>query len=166
MSKIPKLLAAVFWLFSAAVSHADLAVPEGRVLLTVSGSISTTNTDESAVFDRAMLQQLDWREIETHTSFTQGPQVFAGPTLSSLLEAVGSDGALLTATAVNDYAVEIPAEHAEAHNVILAMDMNGKPMRIRDKGPIWVVYPLGAADAARKPFDNEMIWQLNRIAVQ
>lgn len=142
-----------------------LDAPQGRAVLAVGGAISVTNSGDMAEFDRAMLQSLDWQEIETHTSFTEGPQTFAGPTLASLLDALGVSDGTLRATAVNDYAIEIPVAHAAAHNVLLAMDHNGKPMRVRDKGPIWVVYPLSPEDAAKQPFDNEMIWQLVRIDV-
>ena len=127
--------------------------------------VGEANAEGAARFDAQMLRALDWREIETHTSFTKGPQRFAGPTLASLLEAVGADGATLTARAINDYTVKIPVAHADAHDVILAMEQNGKPMRIRDKGPIWVVYPLSADETVNKPFDREMIWQLDRIEV-
>ncbi len=144
---------------------ADLPAPEGRVVLEVSGGIANTNGDGVAQFDIAMLEGLDWREIETYTSFTEGMQTFAGPTLVSLLAAVGADGTTMTATAINDYFVTIPVDHADRHNVILAAEMNGKRMRIRDKGPLWVVYPLSEADAAKKPFDTEMIWQLNRLEI-
>ena len=144
---------------------AELPAPEGRVVLSVSGAISETNTDGVAAFDAEMMRGLDWREIETFTSFTEGPQRFAGPTLASLLAAVGASGDAMNAKAINDYFVEIPVDHASAHDVILAMEMNGRQMRIRDKGPIWVVYPLSEEEAAQKPFDTEMIWQLNRIEV-
>jgi len=166
MPKLLKFMAVLMWIVSALSLRAELAMPEGRVLLTVSGAISESNSDGAAMFDREMMQSLDWQEIETYTSFTTGQQAFAGPTLSSLLEAVGASGSVLTATAVNDYAIEIPISHADAHDVILAMDMNGKPMRVRDKGPIWVVYPLSETDAEKKPFDNQMIWQLDRLSVQ
>lgn len=145
---------------------ADLPEPSGRVVLTVTGAIENMNGDGFAAFDREMLEDLDWRDIQTHTSFTQGTQEFAGPTLASLLQAVGAEGATLKATAINDYFVEIPSVHADAHNVLLALDMNGTAMRIRDKGPVWVIYPLSEEETASKPFDTEMIWQLNRIEVQ
>lgn len=144
---------------------AELPTPEGRVVLSVSGSIEHENQEGLAQFDADMMRGLDWREIETFTSFTSGPQRFAGPTLASLLEAVGADGAKMNAKAINDYFVEIPLGHAQAHDVILAMEMNGERMRIRDKGPIWIVYPLSESEAAKKPFDTEMIWQLDRIEV-
>ncbi|MEM7441281.1 MAG: molybdopterin-dependent oxidoreductase [Pseudomonadota bacterium] len=150
---------------SALPSLAELAQPEGRVVLSVSGAIAEHNDDGIAHFDIDMLRDLEWREIETFTSFTTGPQQFAGPTLASLLKAVRANGDKMNAKAINDYFVEIPTAHADAHNVILALEMNGKRMRIRDKGPIWVVYPLTEAQAAKKPFDTEMIWQLDRIEV-
>ena len=144
---------------------ASLPEPSGDVLLEVTGAISKKNSHGAATFDRKMMTSLDWVEIETFTSFTDGPQRFAGPTLVSLLEAVGAEGTTLHATAINDYTVRIPVEHAARHGVILAMDMNGVPMRVRDKGPIWVVYPLTEAEAEKKPFDDQMIWQLARIRI-
>ncbi|MBT0959456.1 molybdopterin-dependent oxidoreductase [Alphaproteobacteria bacterium KMM 3653] len=143
-----------------------LDAPTGRVLLEVSGEIAATNDAAGALFDEAMLRALDWQEVETHTSFTTGLQKFAGPSLSAVLGAVGAEGVTLKATAVNDYFVEIPVSHAQEHSVILAMEMNGEKMRLRDKGPIWVVYPQSEEEVPFKRFDNEMIWQLNRLHIQ
>lgn len=148
---------------SVAVWSLDKPADPDRVVLTFTGNIKHTNAGDMAQFDRAMLEALDWREIETYTSFTDGPQVFAGPTLASVLAAVGVDGGMLTATAINDYSINMPVAHASAHDVLLAMDHNGRPMRIRDKGPIWIVYPLDEAEAQKRPFDGEMVWQLNRL---
>lgn len=160
------LRSAALWCVVAcgAALAAPLPEPQGQVLLEVSGEIGATNGD-SARFDLDMLRALDWREIETFTSFTSGPQRFAGPTLASLLQAVEAQGVRIHATAINDYFVEIPVVHAAQHDVLLAVEMNGKRMRVRDKGPIWVVYPLSEEAARAKPFDTEMIWQLTRISV-
>ncbi|WP_417524266.1 oxidoreductase [Marinovum sp.] len=162
-----KLLIPLFLALSCTVTaaRAELGAPAGRVLLTVSGEIATTNGGALAAFDRDMLMALDWREIETFTSFTEGPQVFAGPTLQSVLEAVEADGGTLTVTALNDYAVSFPLAMAAEHSVLLAMDHGGRPMRIREKGPIWIVFPLTEAEAATAPFDNQMVWQLAKMHV-
>lgn len=167
MSRLLKLCLFIAFIFSGTIASAEqLPEPTGPVLLTVSGQISNGNGDGAARFDREMLKNLDWRVVRTFTSFTKGEQGFEGPSLSSVLAAVGADGDTLRATAINDYSVPIPAEHADAHDVILAMVWNGRQMRIRDKGPIWVVYPLDEATAKTQRFDPEMIWQLNRIAVE
>lgn len=151
---------------SAAYPAPDLPEPTGPVLLRVTGSVAQENLPDVAAFDREMLENLDWVEVETFTSFTTGPQRFAGPTLTSVLEAVGAHGVTIRATAINDYTVVIPADHAARHNVILALDNNGQPMRVRDKGPIWVVYPLSEVEAEKKPFDGEMIWQLVELRIE
>lgn len=130
----------------------------GPVLLTITAADGT-----QVEFDRARLEALEWRQIETHTSFTDGPQTFAGATLSSVLAQVDIREGTLEAQAVNGYTVLIPVAHAAAHDVLLAMDWNGRAMRVRTKGPIWVVYPLSAREAAGQPFDAEMIWQLTGL---
>ncbi|MCJ7872898.1 oxidoreductase [Marinovum sp. 2_MG-2023] len=160
---ISLLVLAVFCAASAA--RADIAKPESEVILTVSGAITATNSSVGVQFDRPMLEALDWRQVDTYTSFTSGLQHFAGPTVASVLEAVGADGETLRATAINDYATEFPLDLVFKHSAILAMDIDGKPMRIRDKGPIWIVFPLTEAEAKEKPFDNEMVWQLAKLHI-
>lgn len=144
----------------------NLSAPSGKVLLTVSGLIEHTNVDGSAQFDRQMLEALDWQKIRTFTSFSDGEQVFEGPTLAAVLKAVGASGDMLDATAINDYSTEIPVSDAKSHNVFLAMVWNGKTMRVRNKGPIWVVYPTTEDHAKTQPYDRQMIWQLDRIVVR
>jgi hypothetical protein len=145
---------------------AALDQPTGPVVLTVTGNISATNGENAALFDREMLEQLDWQEIRTFTSFTKGEQVFAGPTLASLLQALGVEDGAPLAAAINDYKVSIDVADAGEHDVLLAMDRNGRPMRVREKGPIWIVYPMSETDGAQNKFNAEMIWQLVSIHVQ
>src|SRR3546814_17961041 len=77
-----------------------LPQPQGEVLLTVAGQITTTNVDRQAVFDRAMLEELGGTVIETSTAWTEGVSRFEGVLLQTLLETVGSRGApALTAAA-------------------------------------------------------------------
>ena len=165
MTRILKVALFIFSLLAGSV-FAELSKPEGPVLLTVTGAISESNAMGEAQFDRSMLESLDWREVQTFTSFTSGEQLFAGPTLASLLEALGVSSGILTASAINDYTIEIDARDAFEHGVILAMQHNGRNMRVRDKGPIWLIYPSTEEEAADNLFDAEMIWQLDRIFVE
>ncbi|WP_417211456.1 molybdopterin-dependent oxidoreductase [Antarctobacter sp.] len=165
---MPILRVLLVFLLSALWSLPSLAldVPRGSPILTVSGEIDVTNADSRAIFDRAMLEALDWQQIETYTPFTEGLQHFAGPTLASLLEALGVDGGRLLATALNDFTIDIPVSDARLHNVLLALDHNGQAMRPRAKGPIWVIYPSDSPDVIDDEHGSRMIWQLNRIQVQ
>ena len=166
MSLVRFFATALFCMLFAPLYASDLSTPTGQVLLTVTGEIESRNTADGAQFDREMLEGLDWQEIRTFTSFTEGEQVFAGPTLASLLERLGVTSGEIKATAINDYSVTFSARDAWAHDVLLAIDHNGKPMRVRSKGPIWVVYPLTEAQAAKNLRDAEMIWQLVRLEIQ
>ena len=144
---------------------ANLQVPTGRVLLTVTGAISQTNVDETAVFDEDMLRALDWKEIETYTHYTLGLQTFEGPTLLSLLEELGVQEGMLRVVALDDYAVDIPGADAAKFTILLAMRHNGKPMRVRNKGPIWVIFPAASLDDIREEHESLSIWQLTSIDV-
>lgn len=142
----------------------DLPQPEGDVLLTVSGAIDTLNTAEAAEFDLAMLRYLDETTVETTTIWTEGKQVFQGVSLDVLMTRLGITGGTLRATAVNDYSVEIPVSDARPGGPILAYLLNGDTMSIRDKGPLWVIYPYDEnADYRSEVIYSRSIWQLDRI---
>lgn len=150
--------------FGSAALSADLAQPEGDVILTVSGEIAATNVGDTAQFDRAMLEELGLVTITTSTIWTEGEQEFSGPSLKALTDLLGIEEGTLTATAVNDYAVEIPVSDAVEGGPILALDRNGEPMSVRDKGPIWVVYPYDDnPDYQTEVHYSRSIWQLDRL---
>lgn len=144
----------------------DLPPPAGEVLLTVTGEIANTNEGAAAMFDRAMLEALGPVTITTTTPWTEGPQSFTGVPLVALTEAVGAGGDVLQATAINDYAVAIPREDWVEGGPIIAYLNNGAPMSVRDKGPLWIVYPFDDRAEYRSEVSfSRSIWQLNRLVV-
>ncbi len=159
-------VAAAVMSFSMTATAEQLPMPTGEVILTVSGAIGKTNTQAGAEFDLDLLKALEWEEVNTFTSFTDGMQTFEGPRLSSLLDFVSASGTTIGASAINDYFVDIPVTHAENQGVILAVLHNGKAMTVRDKGPIWVIYPQSEDEVKLKRFDNEMIWQLISMEIR
>ncbi len=145
----------------------QLPQPEGNVILTVSGSIGSTTDGDVARFDRQMLEELGMTTVETATPWTEGVTRFEGVPARRLLEAVGATGSSVFATALNDYAVEIPVSDFMQHNVILAIKMDGKYLSVRDKGPIFVIYPFDSEPELRNDvIYDRSIWQVNRIEVQ
>jgi hypothetical protein len=167
-SAVAAVLVAGLAVLGAWAADADglLPEPEGPVILTVTGAIEGTNGADIARFDRAMLKALDWREVETFTTWTEGPQTYAGPTLLSLLDRVGARGDTLRAVALNDYEVLIPRSDAAKHGVILAIEHEGRPMRVRNRGPVFVIYPMDESEVADAPFDPKMVWQLETIEIR
>ena len=44
--------------------------------------------------------------------------------------------------AANDYFVDIPTQDFRDYDAILAMEADGKQLSRRDKGPLWLMYPI------------------------
>ncbi len=144
-----------------------LPAPAGSVILTVDGEIANTTDGAQAYFDREMLQALGTRERETSNPFVKGVHRYEGVLLSDLLDHVGSSGTVLVATALDDYTVDIPIADARNYPILIAMRMDGKVMRIRGKGPLWIIYPVDQYDDLRaESFSNRSIWQLKHLTVK
>ena len=61
----------------------------------------------------------------------------------------------------------MPAVDAFGYDVILAVLRDGEPMSVRDKGPIWVIYPMDDhAELRDDSFNGRLVWQLKNIAVE
>ncbi len=153
----------------AVPSHAgdDLAAPAGKVILRIDGVIGRTNQDGAAVFDRAMLEALPSIKIVTQTPWTDGDTTFEGPLARSVLGLVEAQGTEVWAAALDDFAATIPIEDFERYDVILAIKMNGEPMRIRDRGPLWVIYPWSDHPSLiTETYHGRSVWQLKSLQVR
>ncbi|MCP1199071.1 molybdopterin-dependent oxidoreductase [Notoacmeibacter sp. MSK16QG-6] len=159
--------ALVLFLASHAAIASEIGTPEGEPVLTVSGQIGQANQNGKAVFDKDMLEALPTKSFRTSTIWTEGSHTFTGVALNDFLKAVGADGKTINAIALNDYAVEIPVSDAIDNGPIIAYQMDGKAMSVRDKGPLWIVYPYDAnADYRTEMIYSRSIWQLNRIEIE
>ena len=82
-------------------------------------------------------------------------------------DAVGAAGTSAAAMALNDYSIDIPLADFRDYPVILALKMDGKNMRIRDKGPIWIVYPQDDhPELKTQAYRSRSVWQLRRLEIQ
>lgn len=141
--------------------------PTDKVVLTIAGQVSIANDGKTAVFSMQMLEKLPQRTVVTKSPWYPTGAEFTGPLLRDVLAAAGAKGDKLTAVALNDYKTEIPFEDAVKHDVILARLMNGKPMPVREKGPLFVVYPLDSKpELQSQTYYNRSAWQLARLIVQ
>jgi len=113
-----------------------------------------------------MLRALDDTVIETSTIWTDGVRSFQGVSLDVLIDMLGVSDGSLAASAINDYTVQIPLSDAAPGGPILAYLMDGKAMSVREKGPLWVIYPYdSAAEFRSEVIFSRSIWQLDRIEV-
>ena len=148
-------------------SDSSLAPPSGEVLLTITGAIARTNAPEGARLDRATLERLGIETLQTSTPWTDGVPVFKGVPVSAVLDLVQAKGDRVRAIAANDYTYDMPISDFRDYPVLLAIEMNGRRLKTRDKGPIWIVYPIDQFDALKtRVTERKMVWQLKELRVQ
>lgn len=144
----------------------ELSAPTGPVLLRLEGNIEHTNDGERAAFDREMLESLPQISFTTSTVWTKGERAFSGPSLKSVMDAVGASGTSMTTFAVNDYKIDIPITSLTETAPIIATRIDGHEFGVRDNGPLWVVYPYdSSAEYQSELIYSRSIWQLVRIVV-
>lgn len=159
--------AALLGLPREGLSQSPLAEPTGDIILTITGNISNTNAEGAANFDLDMLHALGLKTVRTLTSWTDGTQEFDGVLMRDVLAAVGAEGDAVEAVALNDYSFKIDTEDFEQYPVLLATTLNGQRLRVRDKGPLWIIYPRDDfIELQSQATDLKMVWQLRRLIVK
>ena len=166
MERRALLMGTMAMVFGSTVFADTLPSPTGAPLLTVRGEITNVSFEDQAQFDFALLSELPSETIETSTIWTEGLQEFKGVSLATLLSHVGANGRELRLRALNDYMISIPASDARADGPIIAYEHNGNQMSVRNKGPLWLVYPYDASPSYQtEEIYARSIWQLVEIEV-
>jgi len=161
------LAGATFPAFARRAAAAPLPQPSERTVLTISGRIANANKGDVAQFDRPMLEALGMSGFETTTPWYPGPVRFDGVRMDRLLEAIGASGDRVLAYALNDYTTELPVSDFAAYGVLLALKRDGAYMPVRDKGPLFIVYPFDSKPELRhQRFYSRSAWQVARLDVR
>ena len=159
------LMAAGAWLCAPAHGQ-TLGTAGGPVVLTLRGKIKRTNQVDSAAFDMAMLEAPAQHSFVTRTPWFKEPRKFTGPLLRDVLSAAGAYGSTLRLSALNDYRIDVPADDARRFEVTLARLIDDRPITVREKGPLFMIYPFDSDAALRNPlYYSRSVWQLKTIAV-
>ena len=145
----------------------ELPVPQERPVLSVSGRIGVHNDGEVARFDRPMLEALGTQGFVTSTPWYNGVTRFDGVPMRTLLRFVEASGERVIATALNDYTTEIPIADFEQYDVLLALKRDGAYMPVRDKGPLFIVYPFDSDKRLqRQTYYGRSAWQVSHLVIQ
>ncbi len=161
------LIASAIALFLPASTSFALDKPKGEVILRVTGNVASPNDGKDAVFDLEMLEALKGRTASMETPWTKGKTEFQGPLIRAVLEAAGADGKVLKVKALNDYSSDVPIEDARDLDTILAVRMNSKLMSVREKGPLFVIYPFdNHPELYNEKYFSRSVWQVTEVEVQ
>ncbi len=139
---------------------AEVATPDGRVLVTVAGDLPESNRpaakpddanflgyldlefEKAIAFDDGMLSDLSQHQITANLLDTGKDITYSGPRLSDLLKASGAEGKTAMPMAFDGYQAEIAWDLIQEHEPILATHADGKPLAIGGLGPAMVVFPV------------------------
>ena len=160
--RICTLLIALILPVCAAADH--LPFPTGKIILTITGPMHDGNVPGGAVFDQALLQKLGTTSFKTSTQWTDGVADFKGISLRVLLDQIKADPKTLEVIAINEYRVEVPASDAIPGGPILAWQQGGTLLSVREKGPLWLIYPYDTSAAFRtEEVYARSVWQVVKI---
>lgn len=113
------------------------------------------------------LRKLPAKEIRTSTPWTDGPQTFRGISGAQLARLANLSGREVSAEAINQYRVLIPWEVFTSESLMIAYARNGQPMGVREKGPLWIVFPFDSDPRFMTDiFKSYAIWSLSRLDVR
>lgn len=117
-------------------------------------------------FTDADLMALPQIAFTTSTIWTDATVQFSGPSLESVLAAAGAADGDIRMTAINDYKVDMPRAWVEPAAPIIATRIDGAPFGIREKGPLWLVFPFDSDDRFQtEEVYSFSIWQLTQIQI-
>ena len=117
-------------------------------------------------YTREALEAMRQVSYRTSTIWTDGVREFRGVPLSEVLKDAGIASGTIQLRASNDYAAEMPVGAVTQDVPIIALTVDGEPMTLRDKGPLWVVYPYDLSTVYQSEvIYTRSVWQLVRIAV-
>ena len=143
-----------------------LQAPGGSVVLSIGGRIQRANQGGRAALDMAMLEALQQHSFITKTPWFKEARKFTGPLLRDVLSLVGAEGPTLRMGALNDYRIDVPSDDVRRYNVVLARLIDDQPIAVREKGPLFIIYPFDTDAALRNPlYYSRSVWQLKSIDV-
>lgn len=163
------MIAGPLFLTAGSLATADTQIQTTAshpVKLWIDGDIAARTSGNGFEFSQQSLDALPQIEFATSTIWTDDVVVFSGPTLKAVLESADPGSGDVIATAINQYRVTIPRSYIEDDAPIVATRINGKPFSVREKGPLWIVFPYDRAPEFQTELIYAMtVWQLERLTV-
>jgi hypothetical protein len=155
-----------------------------ETVLTITGRIAETNRapyiafedaffkhherpfEKAYAFSYEMLKRLPQKSITA--AFDAWPKAVSasGPALADVLKAAKAPaGAKLTVVALDGYAAEFMAQDIAAHDWIVAIDADGKPLGVGGRGPGWMMYDTDGKTLKAEE-EGLWVWSVFMISVE
>ena len=151
------ILLALAWLWPLVVTASSGTAP----LLTVQNGPGSAQL----TLDRQVLLTLPQASMKTRVPWHDEPVRFEGPLLSSLIEHLQIRGDTLVVTGLDGYSTRVSLAESDAMRAMLAHRGNGKPLNVREFGPLLLLYPEGHGLSSQQRLFRT-VWQVTRIDVE
>lgn len=159
---------------------------QGSVVLTVAGKVAHWNRgamvperdnmlnqhnvkfDKAMAFDSAMLAKLPMHELRLSADGGDGAfagGTFSGPALTDVLKISGVENAKIRLVSIDGSTVELSQADIAAHNWILAIAVDGKPVGTGDYGPMLLMHAPTTGTAPTKDDLQHWVWSVFYIEV-
>jgi hypothetical protein len=137
----------------------------GPALYEVTGQIAESQAPRAIGAED--LAKIGMTEIDT-SIFVMGEETHKvrGVLMRDLVKYVGGKGQSVKITALDGYALDIPMSDFEAYDAVVATEIDGKPLSVRDKGPAWLIYPATDHPELKDTvYESRMVWQIKTIEI-
>ncbi|HEX2524906.1 MAG TPA: molybdopterin-dependent oxidoreductase [Geminicoccus sp.] len=115
--------------------------------------------------DQKALAAIGTVELVTRTPWSEGELRFSGVPFKDLSAALGFAGEDVVLRALNEYSVRTTVETL-VEEALVAFEIGGRPIPVREKGPLWVVFPWSRRRDLDEPSTQSLsIWQLQTIEI-
>lgn len=99
-------------------------------------------------------------------TFKDGEHKVKGVLMRDLVKYSGGKGQAVKLTALDGYAMDIPMTDFETYDAIVATEIDGKPLSVRDHGPAWLIYPASQHPELNDTvYESRAVWQIKTIEI-
>ncbi|MGY3572675.1 hypothetical protein [Vibrio paucivorans] len=127
--------------------------------------IHHTDSSKTTLSFEQITQDIPSSGFATHLPWYEGTKSFTGMRVSDLIAHLGAkDIGAVSFVALNDYAATTTIADIQKYEPIVAYLMEGKRMKVRDRGPYWLVFNTdGYPETNNEVFYTQMVWQIDEI---
>jgi len=120
---------------------------------------------KEVTLSREELQALPQQSFRTKTFWTEGSHEFTGPSIGAIAALGPGPAVSARVDGFDDYSATLTAEEWEGHGAILAIWFDGQYMRIRDKGPYWIMFPAddNPGQFYSQEVQEKLVWHVGHI---
>lgn len=160
---LDRLLGALLFILLSLPANVSHATEPAR-LFTIQGKIASPEAVTVTPSDFTKLAPFEIKTVVD--TLGSGTHHVKGVLARDLLKHYGATGTVLRVTGLDGYVIDVPLNDLLQYDVVLANEIDGKELSVRDRGPAWLIYPVSQHPELDDPiYAARAVWQVTRIEV-